>query len=211
MFTSFSKLLSRRTKKKRFRWIIAATVVAGLAIAAFVVILQPAKIVALTFDDGPTPGYTEKVLDILKEKGVKATFFVTGKNAKASPDIIRRIAAEGHVVGNHSYSHISFDRLDEEGVFNELLGTQQVIRDITGKSPKFVRNPLGIETPGSQAATRRLGLTGHVHWHYAKNEIVNDDWTCKGIDSALNFAKEATKPGAILLAHDANEVTKCPA
>lgn len=167
------------------------------------------RLVALTFDDGPTPGYTDLVLDILREKKVTATFFVLGKNAAAHPASVKRIVAEGHVVGNHGYSHAAFDRLTPEQTFNEILGTQQIVHSITGHSPKFVRNPLGVETPAAQQAVRRLGLTGHVGWHWG-GEAHRDDWACKGVGPTLQGAKDATRPGAVLLAHDANEVTRCP-
>lgn len=195
------------------KWRLLAIATAFLLVAGVVagfVTLRPHRIVALTFDDGPTPGYTAKILDILEKENVKATFFVTGKNAEAHPELIRRIVAEGHTLGNHSYSHTRFDRLTPDQTFNEILGTQQIIEQITGHSPKFVRNPQGVETPAAQEATRRLGLTGTVGWHWGSDDVGNDDWTCRGAQATLKFAQDATRPGAILLAHDANEVTNCP-
>jgi peptidoglycan/xylan/chitin deacetylase (PgdA/CDA1 family) len=183
--------------------------VVPLVCTASICTAQVPKMIALTFDDGPTPEYTERILDILKQKGIKATFFVTGKNASAYPDVVRKIVADGHVIGNHSYSHANFQRLTDEQVFNEILGTQQVIYQITGHSPKFVRYPLGFETPAAQKATRELGLTGSVGWHWGQ-DVHDDDWMCKGVDPTLRFTKSATQDGAILLVHDANEVTRCP-
>lgn len=188
---------------------IVATVCITVIIAACTVVYSPLKIIALTFDDGPTLGYTGKVLNILKEKGVKATFFVLGKNAVKYPNLVRREADEGHVIGNHSYSHRSFAEENDQQVFKEILGTQQIVQQLTGHSPLFVRNPHGIESAGAKKAIRALGLTGTVGWHWGK-DVRDDDWRCNGVQDTLNFAKSATAPGAILLAHDGNEVTQCP-
>lgn len=189
--------------------ILFLVLVVPFACTASVGTAQVSKMIALTFDDGPTPGYTERILDILQQKNVKATFFVTGKNASEYPDVVRKTVADGHVIGNHSYSHANFQRLTDEQVFNEILGTQQIIYQITNHSPKFVRNPLGFETPAAQKVTHELGLTGSVGWHWGE-DVHDDDWTCKGVDATLRFAKSATQPGAIILVHDANEVTRCP-
>ncbi|MFZ1360884.1 MAG: polysaccharide deacetylase family protein [Candidatus Saccharimonadales bacterium] len=167
------------------------------------------RIIALTFDDGPHPGYTDQLLDILREKGVPATFFVTGRHAELYPELIKREVAEGHVIGNHSYSHRPFNLLTDDQQFNELLGTQQIIHQITGHSPKFIRVPMGRETPGSQAAVRKLGLVGSVGWAFNKQGTREDDWKCTGADKTLRFMQDATQPGAILLAHDGFEVTAC--
>lgn len=102
----------------------------------------PEKIVALTFDDGPSVGNTQRVLDILAAHKVHATFFVIGRQAKAYPNLVRRIAAGGHAIGNHSYNH-------NTGATNtqapaELQRTFGVIRDITGRGPSLFRPPCGV-------------------------------------------------------------------
>ncbi|MGA2078792.1 MAG: polysaccharide deacetylase family protein, partial [Terriglobia bacterium] len=93
--------------------------------------------IALTFDDGPCAGYTEPILDILRERGVKATFFVCGRNVERSPELLRRIQAEGHTIGNHGYSH-PFPFFHSGSFFaREVDRTQEVIEKVTGKRAKF--------------------------------------------------------------------------
>lgn len=101
------------------------------------------KRVALTFDDGPHPIYTEPLLDGLKERGVKATFFVTGENAKLHPDIIKRMHEEGHLIGNHTYTHIELTKSNRETFKQELVKTNEVIQEITGEEVLYVRPPYG--------------------------------------------------------------------
>ena len=89
------------------------------------------KKIAITFDDGPHPSYTEQLLDGLKERGVHATFFVTGEHAKLHPDIIKRMHEEGHLIGNHTYSHIQLTSKNREKFKQELIDTNAVIQEIT--------------------------------------------------------------------------------
>lgn len=98
---------------------------------------------ALTFDDGPHPVYTEQLLDGLKERGVKATFFVTGEHAELHPDIIRRMHDEGHLIGNHTYSHIQLTTANREKFKDELVQTNEILYDITGDEIQYVRPPYG--------------------------------------------------------------------
>lgn len=101
------------------------------------------KKIAITFDDGPHPSYTEQLLDGLKERGVHATFFVTGEHAKLHPDIIKRMHEEGHLIGNHTYSHIQLTKSNREIFKQELIDTNAVIKEITGKEVEYVRPPYG--------------------------------------------------------------------
>ena len=101
------------------------------------------KKVALTFDDGPHPSYTEQLLDGLKKRGVKATFFVTGEHASLHPDIIERMGEEGHLIGNHTYSHMQLNAGNMEEYKNELIKTNEVIEAITGEDVLYVRPPYG--------------------------------------------------------------------
>ena len=99
--------------------------------------------VALTFDDGPHPLYTEPLLDGLKERGVRATFFVTGENAALRPDIIKRMHDEGHLIGNHTYTHIELTKTNREKFKRELVRTNEVLQEITGEEVLYVRPPYG--------------------------------------------------------------------
>ena len=99
--------------------------------------------IALTFDDGPHPSYTEELLDGLKERGVHATFFVTGEHAQLHPDIIRRMQEEGHLIGNHTYSHIQLRKGNREVFKEELIKTNEILEEITGQEVVYVRPPYG--------------------------------------------------------------------
>ncbi len=106
---------------------------------------QPKEVkkIALTFDDGPHPYYTEQLLDGLKERKVAVTFFVTGEHAALHPDVIRRMQEEGHLIGNHTYSHMQLTKKNREKFKEELLRTNEVIEGITGQEVEYVRPPYG--------------------------------------------------------------------
>ena len=104
---------------------------------------EDVKKIALTFDDGPHPYYTEELLDGLKERGVKVTFFVTGEHAELHPQIIKRMSEEGHLIGNHTYSHIQLKDSNREQFKEELIRTNEIISDITGEEVQYVRPPYG--------------------------------------------------------------------
>lgn len=101
------------------------------------------KKVALTFDDGPHPHYTEQLLDGLKERGVKVTFFVTGEHAALHPEVVLRMSREGHLIGNHTYTHLQLQEGNLEVFKAELLKTNEVLKEITGKEVEYVRPPYG--------------------------------------------------------------------
>ncbi len=101
------------------------------------------KKVALTFDDGPHYAYTKILLDGLKEREVAATFFVTGEHAALHPDLVKRMHDEGHLVGNHTYSHIQLRHDNREEYKEELILTNEVLEEITGEEIIFVRPPYG--------------------------------------------------------------------
>lgn len=101
------------------------------------------KKIAITFDDGPHPYYTEQLLDGLKERGVVATFFVTGEHATLYPGIIKRMNEEGHLIGNHTYSHMQLSSTNKEEFKDELAATSEVIEEIIGEEVQYVRPPYG--------------------------------------------------------------------
>ena len=101
------------------------------------------KKIALTFDDGPHPYYTEQLLDGLKERGVVVTFFVTGEHAVLHPDIIKRMNEEGHLIGNHTYSHMQLRSDNMEEFKEELVATSEVIEEIIDEDVVYVRPPYG--------------------------------------------------------------------
>lgn len=116
-------------------------------------------IVALTFDDGPHPDFTPKLLDILKRENVKATFFVVGKMAEQYPDLIRAEDAAGHVVGNHTYHHVNLTKIPVDEIATEWQACQDVVKSITGDRMRFCRPPGGDYDAEVIAAAMELGLT----------------------------------------------------
>ena len=99
--------------------------------------------IALTFDDGPDPLYTEQLLDGLKKRGAKASFFVMGKQAEAYPELIVRMQKEGHLIGNHTYSHVQLKNNNREDFKAELKKTNETLFQITGQETEYVRPPYG--------------------------------------------------------------------
>jgi peptidoglycan-N-acetylglucosamine deacetylase len=113
--------------------------------------------IALTFDDGPNPTWTPKLLDILATRDVRATFFLLGIQAKAEPELVRRIAA-GHLIGNHTWSHPNLARSSSEVIREQLKRTQEMLQQITGAAVKFFRPPYGARRPAVFQIAREIGL-----------------------------------------------------
>lgn len=104
--------------------------------------------IALTFDDAPDANFTPQVLDALKQKGVKATFFVVGNRVEAYPNIVKRMVQEGHILGNHSYNHANLPKLKDSEFRDQILKTDKLIEKFTGFSPNIVRPPYGNVSEG---------------------------------------------------------------
>ena len=149
--------------------------------------------VALTFDDGPKIGSTERLLDGLKERDVKVTFFVIGKLAEQYPDIIKRIDAEGHLIGNHTYSHVDISRLDDETASKEITDTSEAIERIIGKPTEYVRPPFG---------TWQEELEQEMDVIPAMWTLDPKDWTTRNADEIVNKVVTKVKDGDIILLHD---------
>ncbi|MDE2141894.1 MAG: polysaccharide deacetylase family protein [Elusimicrobia bacterium] len=153
--------------------------------------------VALTFDDGPSP-YTAQVLDVLKREGVKATFFLCGENAERYPELVRRIRAEGHQIGNHTYSHPYLYLMREADIASEIDRTQTILEKISGSRPTLFRPPYGVRWFSLWPLLRERGLTMVM-------------WSDRGYDGrfdARGVAKttlDQLAPGAIILLHDGFE------
>lgn len=151
------------------------------------------KKIALTFDDGPHPVYTPKLLDGLKKRGVVATFFVTGQNAKEYPEIIKRMSEDGHLIGNHTYSHIQLTKSNREEFRAELVKTNEVLREITGKDASFVRPPYGSWDKSFETELNMFP----VLWN-----IDPLDWCCNNADCIVQKVERKTKENSIILLHD---------
>jgi peptidoglycan/xylan/chitin deacetylase (PgdA/CDA1 family) len=154
--------------------------------------------VALTFDDGPSVPATARILDILREQHVRATFFVCGVAAQRHPDLVRRIVAEGHGLGNHTYSHPYLHLKSRWNIAAEIDRTQGVLERITGRRPQLFRPPYGVRWFPLWPLLRQRGLT-MVLW---------SDWGHDGQADPRAIVKETLerlKPGAIILLHDGFE------
>jgi len=153
------------------------------------------KVVALTFDDGPDPLYTGALLDVLKEKNVKATFFVLGENAKKNPDLLKRISVEGHEVGNHGYSH----SYTTSKFIRELDRTDEVIYQIIQQHTSFYRPPGGII---SKSIIEGVKDKGYILTLWS---IDSSDWRNPGPTRIVRNVVKSSFPGAIILLHDGGE------
>ncbi|WP_404353713.1 LysM peptidoglycan-binding domain-containing protein [Exiguobacterium aurantiacum] len=155
------------------------------------------KVVALTFDDGADGANTNKILDILAKNNVKATFFLTGSGAANHPQYIKNIAAKGHQLGNHSYTHPDFTKLTATQMKSELDRTEAKVKSITGKTTKPIfRAPFGAVNSAVLSGVGAAGYGYTIQWN-----IDTVDW--KGVTaSQINTKVQANiKPGSIVLMH----------
>lgn len=157
--------------------------------------------VAITFDDGPGPE-TEALLDVLAARALRATFFVVGEQVQRYPSVARRIVAEGHEIGNHTFSHPMFLTQSPRATRDELTRAQQMIEDVAGVRASLARPPYGIRTPAYFSAARALGLRV-VLW-----SVAGFDWKVITADRVASFVLRRTHPGAIVLLHDADSEGK---
>jgi peptidoglycan-N-acetylmuramic acid deacetylase len=153
----------------------------------------------LTFDNGYENGYTAKILDVLKEKRVPACFFVTGHYAKEQPELLRRMTQEGHLIGNHSWSHPDMSTLPPEQIKTELDKLQAEVAAVTGQMQMpYMRAPRGIFSDRMLAVSKELGYT-NVFW-----SIAYKDWEPreqKGWKYAYDKVVSQLHPGAVILLH----------
>lgn len=158
--------------------------------------------IALTFDDGPQPTLTPKLLDILKEKGIKATFFVIGENAAANPEILQREVAEGHEIGNHSWNHQAFTKAKGSGVTMQVEQTNAAVANAIGKKPAIVRPPYGAT---NTAISKRLN--GEYGLKVVMWDVDPLDWKIRNSDHVMSEILKSTKAGSIILSHDIHATT----
>ena len=154
--------------------------------------------VVLTFDDGPSASSTEKILDILRDNKVPATFFVCGKNVERLPAIVRRALAEGHTLGNHTYSHLFLYFRRRATMAAEIDRSQEVLERVTGQRPKLFRPPYGGRWFGLYPVLRERGMQ-LVLWSNAGYEWKNDT------DGLVRDTLKALRPGSVILLHDGLE------
>ena len=149
--------------------------------------------IAITFDDGPHPRYTEQLLDGLKERGVHATFFVTGEHAELHPDIIKRMQEEGHLIGNHTYSHIQLRKGNRELFKEELIKTNDILEEITGQEVVYVRPPYGS---WDKSFEKELNMFP-VLW-----TVDPLDWSSSNADRVAQKIVSKVEENDIILMHD---------
>jgi cellulose synthase/poly-beta-1,6-N-acetylglucosamine synthase-like glycosyltransferase/peptidoglycan/xylan/chitin deacetylase (PgdA/CDA1 family) len=160
--------------------------------------------VALTFDDGPDPQWTSKILDILKAANVKAAFFVVGANAERYPGLVRRIVDEGHEIGNHTYYHPNLSLCWPEHVRLELNATQLLIETITGRATTLFRPPYAADTqPSELSELIPLQIAQELDYLVVLENIDPQDWAKPGADIILQRVKQQRRDGSIILLHDA--------
>ena len=155
------------------------------------------KIVALTFDDGPGP-YTARLLDELKKRGVRVTFFVLGTQVDKYPDLIKRMAAEGHVVGNHSNGHKNLTKLTAAGIKTEMDKSATKLEKLLGHKPEVMRCPGGNYNNNVLKYAKEAGIPV-AHW-----TVDTRDWESRNVNAILNvsFGKSGVKNGSVVLMHD---------
>ena len=161
------------------------------------------KIIYLTFDEGYEAGYSPKILDVLKDNDVRATFFVTGHYLETQADLVKRMAEEGHIVGNHSYKHLDHTQVSDEEMIEDITSCDKLITDTVGyEMPKFFRPPAGVYSVRTLEIAQELGYTT-IFWSFAYK-----DWDTKAqptAEEALNMVKDNYHNGCIMLLHAVSE------
>lgn len=160
------------------------------------------NVVALTFDDGPDPINTPVLLEVLQRHQARATFFVMGERAQKYPQIVRQIAANGHEVGNHSYSHADFNRLNREQILEEIRLTNQIIAELSGQTPRLFRPPGGYLSYEMVDLTVDEGMLV-AYWTWQQD---SKDWRRgKPANKIAAHIIKNISPGQIIILHDAGE------
>ena len=154
--------------------------------------------IALTFDDGPHPYYTDLLLDGLAERGVKATFFLLGENIEGREDVIRRMSEEGHLIGNHTFYHVDINSLSMEEACAEIRDTSEAIRAITGQQVEYVRPPYGNWNKELECQVMMIP----VFW-----TLDTLDWKVKNTDRIVREVLEDVEENDVILMHDSYRTT----
>jgi peptidoglycan-N-acetylglucosamine deacetylase len=160
------------------------------------------KEIAISFDDGPAENYTQKILAILNTENVKATFFCIGNRIAGNEAILKQVQADGHIIGNHSYSHhFWFDMYSTQKMQDDLKQMDAEMERVTGLKPKLFRPPYGVTNPNLAKAIKNGGYTP-VGW-----SVRSMDTVIKDGKKLLDKINEGIKPGAVFLFHDTSKTT----
>jgi peptidoglycan/xylan/chitin deacetylase (PgdA/CDA1 family) len=174
---------------------------AGLWVPTFWRAKAPGDAVALTFDDGPDPEFTPRILEILRAKRVPATFFVIGLRARLRPDIVAQIDAAGHIVGNHTDTHgLMFHFHLWPAIRRELDACNQAIGAAIGKEPMLFRSPQGFKNPALGDVVREMGLSA-VGWQVRGFDAIETD-----ADKIVRRIASRVRPGGVVQMHDGSNV-----
>ena len=158
--------------------------------------LSDAKKIAITFDDGPNADYTQTLLDGLKERNVKATFFLLGKEVVRYPEIVQQIHEGGHLIGTHSYEHVNLSNLSDTAAIEQVNKTNTAIFDITGEYPEYIRPPFGCWKCNLDYETTMI----EVLW-----DVDPLDWKTSNSDVIAKRVTSKVQENDIILLHDASE------
>jgi peptidoglycan-N-acetylglucosamine deacetylase len=184
-------------------WTLPVVIVVAAALLLAAVPAQAATsscgagYVRLTFDDGPNPAATPKIIETLSAYGTVATFFVVGERAAAYPAIVRREMREGHSVGNHSWDHADLTTLTQAQVESELQRTDDVVKRATGTTPTKWRPPYGATNTIVDTAAEDVGLTSMWLW-----TVDPSDWADPPATTVRDRVLQAVRPGSVVLLHD---------
>ena len=149
--------------------------------------------VALTFDDGPRQGTTNRLLDGLRERGASATFFLVGEKAEANPELVKRMRAEGHQIGNHTWSHVRLDDATPDTIQREVGKTDTLLANLLGPGSYWLRPPYGFISPG----TKKEISVPMVKW-----SVDPRDWESRDTAKVVKAVLENVEPNSIILLHD---------
>jgi len=158
--------------------------------------------IAMTFDDGPSAANTPRLLDMLKQRKIHATFFFVGQCVQENPEIVKRIVAEGHDIGNHSWSHPDLARMNDAAVHEEIQKTQDAIVQACGQSPKIMRPPYGAFT-----ARQRAWANGTWGYKIILWDVDPLDWKIRNSEHVKAEILKQTVGGSIILSHDIHKTT----
>ncbi len=156
------------------------------------------KKIAITFDDGPNEIYTEPLLDGLKERGAKATFFLLGNQIEKNPELVKRIHSEGHLIGNHTYEHPDLSQLSVEDAKEQIDSTNKLIYDLIGSYPQYIRPPYGNIKEGIHYDPQMI----EVLW-----TIDSRDWAVQDINEVIQNVLTNAEENGVILMHDSSEMT----
>lgn len=203
-------------KKKNFHLLFAGIFLFGFSLGTYNLALHPhyeewkekklvinnvktsQKVVALTFDDGPDPINTPVLLDVLEKHHAQATFFVIGAKVEKNPEILKRIARDGHEIGNHSYTHFKDKSRKDDYIRYEIRKTNEVIYNLTGQTPRLFRPPGGYLSDALIALTQKENIQ-IAYWSYIQDV---KDWRGAKAESISKHIIENIEPGQIILLHD---------